>query len=58
MQNQIKRRKYFSIHQHESFRNFNIKHLQWDKADLPKEKKRFQGKIIYEFQSQQSGGVQ
>ena len=39
MQNRIKSRKYFSIHQYQNFRNFNIKHLQWSKADLPKEKK-------------------
>ena len=38
MQNRIKSRKYFSIHQYQNFRNFNIKHLQWSKADLPKEK--------------------
>ena len=39
MQNRIKSRKYCSIHQYQNFRNFNIKHLQWSKADLPKEKK-------------------
>ena len=39
MQNWIKSRKYFSIHQYQNFRNLNIKHLQWSKADLPKEKK-------------------
>ena len=38
MQNRIKSRKYFSVHQYQNFRNFNIKHLQWSKADLPKEK--------------------
>ena len=37
MQNRIKSRKYFSIHQHQ---NFNIKHLQWSKVDLPKEEKK------------------
>ena len=40
MQNRIKSRKYFSIHQYQNFRNFNIKHLQWSKADLHKEKKK------------------
>ena len=40
MQNRIKSRKYFSIHQYQNFRNLNIKHLQWSKADLPKEKKK------------------
>ena len=34
-----KSRKYFSIHQYQNFRNFNIKHLQLSKAGLPKEKK-------------------
>ena len=40
MQNQIESRNYFSIHRRQDFRNFNIKHLQWSKADLPKEKKK------------------
>ena len=39
MQNRIKSRKYFCIHQYQNLRNFNIKHLQWSKADLLKEKK-------------------
>ena len=35
MQNRIKSKKYFSIHQYQNFRKFNIKHLQWSKADSP-----------------------
>ena len=38
MQNRLKNRKHFFIHQYQNFRNFNINHLQWSKADLPKEK--------------------
>ena len=40
MQNRIKSKKYFSIHQHQNFRNFNIKHLQWRKVDLPNEEQK------------------
>ena len=35
-----------TIEQYQSFRNSKIKHLQWSKADLPKEKKIFQDKIL------------
>ena len=38
MQSRLKNRKHFVIYQYQCFRNFNIKHLQWSKADLPKEK--------------------
>ena len=41
MQNRIKSKKYFSIHQYKNFRKFDIKHLQWIKVDLSKEKKIF-----------------
>ena len=46
MQNRIKSRKYFSMHQYQNFRNFNIKHLQLSKAGLPKEKKILQKDIL------------
>ena len=51
MQNWIKSRKYFSIHQYQNFRNFNIKHLQWNKADLPKEKKDSKERYSMNFSS-------
>ena len=48
---QIKSRKYFSIHHNQNFRNFNIKHLQWSKADLPKEKKDSKERYSTNFSS-------
>ena len=57
MQNRIKSRKYFSIHQYQNFRNLNIKHLQWSKADLPKEKKDSKERYPTDVSSR-LGGVQ
>ena len=51
MQSGIKSRKYFSIDQYQNFRNFNIKHLQWSKADLPKEKKDSKERYSTNFSS-------